>query len=89
MLEELPIFKPQDLANAAAVQLVGLAVGCIVFIPFSKKYGRRLVYILVMAMAAVGAWWLALMKTFADLYLSNLLIGIAGAVNQTAIAMTV
>ncbi|KAM4056009.1 major facilitator superfamily protein [Hirsutella rhossiliensis] len=89
MLKELPQFKQQDLANAAAVQLVGLAVGCIVFIPFSKKYGRRLVYILVMAIAAIGAWWLALMKTMADLYLSNLLIGIAGAVNQTAIAMSI
>ncbi|PFH62040.1 hypothetical protein XA68_15363 [Ophiocordyceps unilateralis] len=79
----------QDLANAQAVQLVGLAVGCVVFMPPATKYGRRSVYIIVMAIAAISAWWSAVMKTVPELFVANFLIGISGAVNQTAIAMTI
>ncbi|PHH92465.1 hypothetical protein CDD83_7318 [Cordyceps sp. RAO-2017] len=89
MLEDMDKVTQQDLANAQAVQLVGLAIGCVFFIPFAKKYGRRTVYILTIAIAAVSSWWSASMNTVTELFLSNMLLGVAGATNQTAIAMSI
>lgn len=44
MLAEMEVTL-QDVNNGQAAQLVGLAVGCILFIPFAKKHGRRSTYI--------------------------------------------
>ena len=88
MVEDIDVTF-QDLANGQAVQLVGLAVGCVVFIPFTKKYGRRSTYIISTAMVAGASWWSAFMQGRVSLYLSNMLFGLAGATNETAIQMSV
>ncbi|KAF4592430.1 major facilitator superfamily transporter [Ophiocordyceps camponoti-floridani] len=77
-----------DLTNGGTVKLGGTAVGCIVFIPFAKKYGRRSAYIFSTALVAAGVWWSAYMKTTAEVYLTNFVIGLAGAVNQAAVQMS-
>ncbi|RDA85415.1 hypothetical protein CP532_1521 [Ophiocordyceps camponoti-leonardi (nom. inval.)] len=89
MIEDMVNVTIPDLANAQSVQLVGLAVGCVFFMPPATKYGRRSVYILTMAIASCSSWWSAVMKTLPEVYAANFLIGIAGAVNQTAIAMSI
>jgi MFS family permease len=79
----------EQLNNTQSAQLAGLAMGCVFFIPLTKKYGRRSTYVLsTVAMAAVS-WWSTYMKTDAELYLTNLFYGLAGATNETVVQMTV
>ncbi|PHH77438.1 hypothetical protein CDD80_607 [Ophiocordyceps camponoti-rufipedis] len=87
MLKDIHVTQ-LDLTNGGTVKLGGTAVGCIVFIPFAKKYGRRSVYIVSTALVAAGVWWTAYMKTTAEVYLTNFVIGMAGAVNQAAVQMS-
>ncbi|PHH81434.1 hypothetical protein CDD82_781 [Ophiocordyceps australis] len=79
----------ETLSNASAVQLAGLAIGCIFFIPFAEKYGRRSAYIISTTLVTISAWWSAYMKTGTEVYLTNGLMGIAGAVNEAAIQMSI
>lgn len=79
----------QEMANSLSFALVGLAVGCLVFIPFTIKYGRRSSFVLPTAVIAGTAWWAAYMKTAGELYTTALIFGLAGATSQTAIEMSV
>lgn len=88
MLTDLGV-SYQDLANAQAVQLMGLSFGCVIFIPFAKKFGRRPIYITSTLIVALASWWSRYMTSLVELYLTNLLVGLAGAVNETAAQMTV
>lgn len=78
-----------QLTNSSSAQLAGLAVGCILFIPFAVKYGRRPVYLVSTALLVAAAWWTSEMKSAPELFLTNLLYGLAGAVNETCVQMTV
>ncbi|KAK6200852.1 hypothetical protein LQW54_009435 [Pestalotiopsis sp. IQ-011] len=78
-----------ELTNAQSAQLAGLAVGCLLFIPFSVKYGRRPAYVISTAPLAGSAWWSARMTTFWELIVSMLLCGLAGAINETLYQMTI
>ncbi|EFY94392.1 major facilitator superfamily transporter [Metarhizium robertsii ARSEF 23] len=73
-----------QLLTAKAILLGGEAVTCIIFIPFAKKYGRRSLYIV-----STAVWWTAYMQTATELYLTNLLKGLAGAINETAVQMSI
>lgn len=88
MLAEMDV-SYSDLTNAQAVQLVGLAVGCIVVIPCSQKYGRRSTYIFSTATLAGVTWWAAYMRTNAEVMVTSLLLGLAGAPNEAVVQMTV
>lgn len=88
MLEDMEVTL-QDLNNAQAAQLVGLALGCIVFIPFAKKYGRRSTYMVSTLLVTAAVWWSAFMRTPAEVILTNVLMGLAGATNETAVQMSV
>lgn len=68
---------------------MGTAVGCIFFIPLAVKYGRRSVYILSTAIMVATAVWQARMTSIFDLYLSQLIFGLASATNETIVQMTV
>ncbi|KAF3008207.1 hypothetical protein E8E14_008886 [Neopestalotiopsis sp. 37M] len=78
-----------ELTNAQSAQLAGLAVGCLLFIPFSVKYGRRPAYIISTAALTASAWWSARITTFWELIVSMLLCGLAGAINETLCQMTI
>lgn len=88
MTEDLNVTY-QHLANGQAIQLVGLACSCIFVIPFTKKYGRRSTYVISTALVAAASWWTANMNTKVEVYLTNLLFGLAGATNEVAVEMTV
>ncbi|KZL82185.1 major facilitator superfamily transporter [Colletotrichum incanum] len=55
-----------QLSNAQSAQLAGLATGCIFFIPFTIKYGRRLTYLVSTAILAAAAWWTSSMHSADD-----------------------
>ncbi|KAK2011933.1 major facilitator superfamily transporter [Colletotrichum eremochloae] len=74
---------------AQSAQLAGLATGCIFFIPFTVKYGRRSTYLISTILSAIASWWTSSMQTNTELILTNLLTGLAGAVNETAVQMTI
>ncbi|EXU95592.1 MFS transporter [Metarhizium robertsii] len=78
----------QDLANAQAIQLVGLASSCILFIPLTKKYGRRSTYVFSTALVAASSWWTAYMTTKVELYLTSLLYGLAASTTDTSVEMS-
>ncbi|KAK7932251.1 major facilitator superfamily transporter [Apiospora marii] len=85
---DLDLTIPQ-LSNGNSVQLAGLATGCIFFVPFAVKYGRRPVYLVSIVVLAAVTWWTARMNTYAEVILTNLFTGLAGAVNETTVQMTI
>jgi len=68
---------------------LGLAFGCLLFIPFVLKYGRRPVYIVSLAVDLATAIWQAKMRSVGDLWGSNILSGLAGAISETICQMTI
>lgn len=88
MNEELGITY-QHLNWSVAVQSVGLAMGCMLFVPFTKKYGRRSSYILSMSVLTASYWWTSRLQSTAELYITNLIQGLASALNETLAQITV
>ncbi|KAJ5373987.1 Major facilitator superfamily domain general substrate transporter [Penicillium concentricum] len=79
----------EELNKAMSVNYVGLATGCIFFIPFAKKYGRRPVYIVSTALLLATSFWSSKMVSLTELYVTNLLQGLAGATNESIAAITI
>ncbi|KAF1732503.1 putative MFS-type transporter [Beauveria bassiana] len=88
MRKEMHITTTQFL-TAKAILASGEAITCAIFIPFAKKYGRRLLYIVSTAVFTAAVWWSAYMKSATELYLTNFLKGLAGAINETAVQMSI
>ncbi|KAK2066714.1 hypothetical protein P8C59_000505 [Phyllachora maydis] len=79
----------QQLNRTQSAMLAGLAFGCIFFIPFAKKYGRRPAYVISVAVLAAVTWWATRVQSLWELYVTNLLFGLAGAMNETLVQMTI
>jgi hypothetical protein len=79
----------QQLNNAQSINSAGLTVGCIFFIPFAIKYGRRPIYIISTAIMFIMSIWTARMTTVWELYVTNLFLGFAGATNEAIVGLTV
>ena len=88
MVVDLKVTYAQ-LNRAMSVNFVGLAMGCVLFIPLAKKFGRRPVYIVSTALMLVTSFWLAKLRTLAELYAANFLQGLAGATNESIVQITV
>lgn len=71
------------------VNTAGLAVGCILFIPFALKFGRRPVYLMSIAVSLATCIWQGKMQTSGDLLGSNLVAGLAGATAETICQMSI
>ncbi|PKX89624.1 putative MFS transporter [Aspergillus novofumigatus IBT 16806] len=78
-----------QLNNAMSVNFVGLSVGCVLFIPLAKKLGRRPVYLVSTAIMMAASFRSAWMKSLPELYITNLLHGLAGATNESIVQITV
>ena len=78
-----------QLSHGQSANLAGLAAGCALFIPFARKYGRRPVYIVSTMVFAASSWWTSRINSYAELIVTNLISGLAGAINETAVQMTV
>lgn len=88
MLVDLNVSYTQ-LNQSMSVNYVGLAMGCVLYIPCAKKYGRRPVYIASTAIMLAASFWTARLESLAELYITNLLQGLAGATNETIAEITV
>lgn len=78
-----------QLNQSMSVNSVGLSFGCVLFIPLAKKFGRRPVYIVSTAIMLVASFWTSRIESLAELYVTNLLQGLAGATNETIVEITV
>lgn len=78
-----------ELNRAMSVNFVGLAMGCYLFIPLAKKFGRRPIYIVSTMLMVATSFWSASLTSLTDLYVSNLLQGLAGATNEAIVEITV
>ncbi|PSR76563.1 major facilitator superfamily domain-containing protein [Coniella lustricola] len=74
---------------ATALGFAGLAIGCIVFMPFSYRYGRRPLYILSVTIQLVAAIWSGKVKTNGELIAANMLMGLGGAISETIVQVTI
>ena len=79
----------ENLNNSFALNLAGLAVGCIFFIPFAIKYGRRPIYILSTTVQFATAIWNARVNSTGELLAVNVVSGLAGAVSEALVQMTI
>ncbi|KAF4442956.1 putative HOL1-like protein [Fusarium austroafricanum] len=75
--------------TANALNYAGTTVGCIFFIPPAVKYGRRPVYLLTSAIILAMAIWSATLSTLPELYISQLIFGLASATNESIVEMTI
>jgi MFS family permease len=78
-----------ELNRAMSVNFVGLAMGCVLFIPLAKKFGRRPVYLVSTALMLVTSFWASKLTRLSELYATNLLQGLAGATNESIVQITV
>ncbi|CAG8909428.1 unnamed protein product [Penicillium egyptiacum] len=78
-----------ELNKAMSVNFVGLKTGCILVIPFAKKYGRRPIYIVSTALMLTTSFWTSRMNSLTELYVTNLRQGLAGATNDSIAEITV
>ncbi|KIY02982.1 uncharacterized protein Z520_01447 [Fonsecaea multimorphosa CBS 102226] len=74
---------------ASAVGFTGLAVGCVLFIPFVHKYGRRPIYLLSCAVQFASAVWYAKMNSRGEMIAVSLLSGLGGALSETLVQVTI
>lgn len=78
-----------ELNYGVAFNSAGLAIGCFVFIPLTRKYGSRPCYILSTGLMAAVAWWSGRMTTVTEMYITNFLFGLTGSINETISEITV
>ncbi|RMZ82503.1 hypothetical protein DV737_g1993, partial [Chaetothyriales sp. CBS 132003] len=88
MISELE-FSIDTMNEGAATNYAGLAVGCILFIPFVHKYGRRPLYLFSTALQFAACIWQAKMQTKGDLIGSSLVSGLGGAISETLVQITI
>ncbi|KAM3437121.1 hypothetical protein MY4824_004022 [Beauveria thailandica] len=82
-------FNEDTLNGSAAANYLGLALGCIAFIPLVHKIGRRPVYLFSTVLQFVSCIWSARTNTVGDLYGSNVVSGIGGAISETIVQITI
>lgn len=78
-----------QLNRAMAVNNAGLAAGCFFFIPLAQKFGRRPIYLVSTALMLATSFWSGEVHSLAELYIANLLQGLAGATNEAITQITV
>lgn len=74
---------------ATALSFAGLAVGCIIFIPFTYRYGRRPIYLLSVVIQLASAIFSAVVQSNAQLLGCNFLQGLGGAISETIVQITI
>lgn len=88
MQEELG-FTFNDLNDSAAVNYGGLAIGCIFFVPFIHKYGRRPLYLFSSALQLASIVWQGKVNNLGDLIGSNIIAGLGGAISEAVVQITI
>ncbi|KAH8674261.1 major facilitator superfamily domain-containing protein [Xylariales sp. PMI_506] len=79
----------QNLNNSLAANCAGLMVGCVILYPIAVKFGRRMVYLISLVFQLAGAVWFAKMQSNWENIFINVMIGIAGAISEVVVQMTI
>lgn len=66
-----------------------LCIGCIIFVPFALRYGRRPVYVITWFVLTAVSVWSAKTQNIGDWMAVNAIGGAAAAVNETLYQLTV
>ncbi|CAG5183183.1 uncharacterized protein ALTATR162_LOCUS10454 [Alternaria atra] len=82
-------FTVDQLNNGAAMSCAGLAVGCMIFMPFVHKFGRRPLYLISSALQLSSVIWQAKTRTYGDWMGSNFLAGLGGAISEAVVQITI
>lgn len=82
-------FSDDEMNLGIATNYGGLAIGCILFIPFVHKFGRRPLYMFSSALQLASVVWQAKVYTLGDLIGSNLISGLGGAISETMVQITI
>ncbi|XP_014552229.1 hypothetical protein COCVIDRAFT_19651 [Bipolaris victoriae FI3] len=82
-------FTVDQLNNGVAMNSAGLAIGCVLFMPFVHKYGRRPLYLMSSAMQLAGVIWQAKMQNYGDWLGCNFLTGLGGAISEAVVQVTI
>ncbi|KAI1537139.1 ProP Permease of the major facilitator superfamily [Pyrenophora tritici-repentis] len=88
MMSQLHLSIDQ-LNQGNAMVATGLAVGCILFVPFVHKYGRRPLYVMSSAMQLASVIWQAKTNTYGDLMGASTISGLGGAVGEAIVQITI
>ncbi|RMZ70988.1 major facilitator superfamily transporter [Pyrenophora seminiperda CCB06] len=82
-------FSIDQLNQGSAMVSTGLALGCIMFVPFVHKYGRRPLYIMSSLMQLGAVIWQARTYTYGDLMGATTISGLGGAVSEAIVQITI
>lgn len=82
-------FSVDQLNNGVAMSCAGLAVGCMIFMPFVHKFGRRPLYLISSALQLSSVIWQAKTRTYGDWMGSNFLAGLGGAISEAIVQITI
>lgn len=88
MLEEINT-SVNVLNYSAAGNYAALAVGCIFFMPFVHRYGRRPLYLLSAAIQLAGCIWQARVVDNGGIVGANIVTGLGGAICETVVQITI
>lgn len=88
IIEELGL-SIDTLNISVALNYGGLAIGCIFFIPFVHKYGRRPLYIISVTIQFASCIWQAKVNSGGSLIGANVLSGLGGAISETVVQITI
>lgn len=82
-------FTYDTLNGSAAANYLGLALGCVALVPLVHKLGRRPIYLFSAVLQFVSCIWSARTNTVGDLYGSNIISGVGGAISETIVQITI
>lgn len=82
-------FSYDTLNGSTGANYLGLALGCIVFIPLVHKFGRRPIYLFSAVLQFAACIWSARTQTVGDLYGSNVVSGLGGAISETIVQIAI
>ena len=88
MMQQLH-FTIDQLNQGSAMVSVGLSVGCVFFVPYVHKYGRRPLYLMSSALQLGSVIWQAKTHTYGDLMGACTLSGFGGAVSEAIVQITI
>jgi MFS family permease len=75
--------------QASGCNFAGLAIGCLLFIPYVHKFGRRPVYLLSAIVQFACAIWWANFHHAGELIAVSLLAGLAGSISEAIVMITI
>lgn len=82
-------FTYTELNTGYAIQVFGMAVGSMVFVPLALRYGLRSVHISMSVFLVVSAVIWASMNNLAGFYIASLISSIVGCVNEALVPLVV